>query len=124
MTDPTLIKQIALLEHRLHDPEIRRSPQELGKLLTDDFLEFGASGEVYNKQEIVDLLLSDPGLELEVENEVVNVLAPGVCLITYTSVKKIDTEIYRTNRSSIWKFDNESWKMVFHQGTRIENMET
>ncbi len=124
MIDPVLFNQIVFLERRLHEPEIRADSQELDNLLADSFREFGASGKVYSKQEIVDSLLSNPGLKLDVENEVVTAIAPTVCLVTYTSVKTIDNEICRTNRSSIWKLYNKSWKIIFHQGTKNEKCET
>jgi len=120
MTDTTLFDQIISLERRLHRPEIRSSRPELDQLLSDDFQEFGASGKVYGKNEIINFLLDDPGLELKVENEVVKLVAPTVCLVTYTSVKSVGDSCTRSNRSSIWKWSDEAWKMVFHQGTRIE----
>ena len=124
MTDPALYNQIVSLERSLHKPEIRADSQKLNDLLAENFQEFGASGRVFGKQEIVDSLISDPGLELEIENEVVTLIVPTVCLITYVSVKSINNEICRTNRSSVWKQYDESWRIIFHLGTKIEKFES
>ena len=42
------------LEERLLQPEVRRSSDEAGKLLAADFIEFGSSGAVYSRQQILD----------------------------------------------------------------------
>ena len=42
------------LEERLLRTEVRRSPDEAGKLLASDFIEFGSSGAVYSRQQILD----------------------------------------------------------------------
>nr|WP_242947776.1 hypothetical protein [Desulfosporosinus lacus] len=48
------------------------------------------------------------------------VLAPDVVLATYRAVKSNESreEMRNSLRSSIWKFLDGRWQMVFHQGTR------
>ncbi|WP_370676935.1 DUF4440 domain-containing protein [Pleomorphomonas sp. PLEO] len=48
------------LERTLHRPEVRRSPETVGALLADDFIEFGSSGTVYDKASIIEALGSGP----------------------------------------------------------------
>jgi hypothetical protein len=44
------------LEEELLKPEVRRSPGQVGVLLSDDFVEFGSSGGVFNKQQVIEAL--------------------------------------------------------------------
>ena len=45
-------------------------------------------------------------------------ISDSVALLTYTLVNKIqDSNSTYSVRSSIWKLENDKWKLVFHQGT-------
>ncbi len=107
------------LEECLLQPEVRQSVEALADLLADDFIEFGSSGQVFNKQQIIEGLQQEPPARRSLLQFSATVLAPGVVLATYRAVQ------YRTPgeppiyslRSSIWKLTNDRWQMVFHQGT-------
>jgi len=113
------------LETSLHRPETRKSPQLVSDLLADDFLEFGKSGRVFNKQLTVDALagerLSGSDSVPQVADFSVTSLSSGVVLVTYRSIRVADEapKSFETLRSSIWKLGSERWQMVFHQGTPV-----
>jgi hypothetical protein len=44
------------LEERLLRPDVRSSAEQLDKLLADEFIEFGSSGRVFNKEQIIGTL--------------------------------------------------------------------
>ncbi|MEJ7607687.1 MAG: nuclear transport factor 2 family protein [Bryobacteraceae bacterium] len=44
------------LEALLLQPSVRSDIQELSRLLSDDFVEFGSSGRVFDKQQVIALL--------------------------------------------------------------------
>ena len=103
------------LELSLLKPEIRRSPEILDKLLAEEFIEFGSSGKIYNKQIIIETLpLAEP-INGAIENFNVTELSEDVMLTTYRAI--IDG--VESLRSSIWKNNGQEWQMVFHQGTLI-----
>ena len=107
----------------MHQPESRSDTEFLDKLLDDSFVEFGASGKVFTKREIISSLVNDPELGVIVEDEKVRCIENNVFLVTYRS-KNMALGVRRTsNRSSIWKKTNEGWKMVFHQGTVVDGTE-
>ncbi len=54
-----LQKTIYDLETSLLKPEIRSSIKDLDSLLADDFMEFGSSGKVYDKKNILERLPGD-----------------------------------------------------------------
>ena len=105
------------LELSLHKPEIRRSRERVAQLLTDDFLEFGRSGTVYDRRLILDLLSQENGSAPPppVADFAVRFLAADVALVTYRTL----APRRETLRSSIWRHEGSGWRMTFHQGTPI-----
>lgn len=90
-------------------------------LLADDFIEFGRSGGVYTKEDVVRSLAAEPIDDQEALSAgdfTLRPLAAGVLLLTYRSFRLTNgTEHRYTLRSSIWKFIDGRWQMAFHQGT-------
>ncbi len=114
------------LEERLLQPNMRRSAQDIAHLLADEFLEFGSSGRIFDKQQIIENLQNEPVESLTRRSTAefnTSVLAAGVVLVTYRLVRhSTDSEdsVYSL-RSSIWKLIDDQWAMVFHQGTLTKN---
>ena len=115
-----LLQTLRALERELHDHVVRRSPERLSALLHAQFCEFGRSGAVYTRAQVIGQLLAerDPPRSHTRGFAVVE-LAPAVALLTYQSADLAPSgslEQY-ANRSSIWRRDESGWQMVFHQGT-------
>jgi len=111
-----LTAHIRSLEEQLLDCNVRASAERLDLLIADHFIEFGASGRVYTKPEIIATLQADPSLGPGVpivKDFESRELAPNVVLATYRCGQSL--------RSSIWKHDEAGWRMVFHQGTRTSS---
>jgi len=53
---PTELALIRHLEEELLRPEIRRSADQVSRLLADEFIEFGSSGAIYDKCRIIEAL--------------------------------------------------------------------
>ena len=102
------------LETSLHRRSVRTSPDAVAALLTDDFVEFGRSGRVYDKLRTVELLSGDDNeLMPEVRDFQVRPLSPDVVLVTYRNGRGDHFAL----RSSIWRLSGGKWRMAFHQGT-------
>jgi hypothetical protein len=102
------------LEQSLLDSSVRQCSEQLNKLITDDFLEFGSSGQVYNKQ---DCLKPDDNLrKFSVSDFSIKELSKDVMLATYKTTEDGVISL----RSSIWKIYGDEWQMIFHQGTKCE----
>lgn len=84
----------------------------MNELIADDFVEYGASGRVYDKESIIQLIVAHADEPLRLDGYRVRLLSETVALATY----RIDT----TLRSSVWRNDGAGWRIVFHQGTRSE----
>ncbi len=108
------------LEERLLQADVRSSAAVVGDLLADSFVEFGCSGRVFDKQQIIDALRAEaPTSQRSVLDFRTTVLAPGVVLATYRLTRSAGEGEAPTHslRSSIWTLAGERWQMVFHQGT-------
>src|SRR5262249_43482815 len=109
------------LEEELFKQSVRGSPEVVGNLLADSFVEFGRSGAIYAKEEAVRSLAAESSESQEMltaRDFVLRPLADDVVLLTYRSFRLVQgKEDCHTLRSSIWKFINGRWQMVFHQGT-------
>ncbi len=118
-TDVSLEKVLRDLEERLLQPEVRHSPDELDRLLADEFVEFGSSGTVYDKQSIIDSLGEESGVRITISDFKAISLAADVAFVTYRAVFHSDTSesTHHSLRSSLWKLTEGSWQVVFHQGT-------
>ncbi|MFN6477428.1 DUF4440 domain-containing protein [Nostoc sp. DedQUE07] len=111
------------LEERLLQPDVRKSATDIMDLLADEFIEFGSSGRVFNKQQIIESLQNEsiqPLTQRLITEFKTLVLVTGVVLVTYRIVRHISgKQPVHSLRSSIWKLNNDRWKMIFHQGTLV-----
>jgi hypothetical protein len=118
-TRSSLKEQLRMLEERLLLPEVRRSAAALADLLADEFVEFGKSGRVYTKQDVLEGLPQAPAVRITLSGFTARLLAPGVALATYRALHHDEPrpEMQHSLRSSIWKLLDGRWQVVFHQGT-------
>jgi hypothetical protein len=104
------------LELLLLEPSVRADRDALERLLHPDFAEHGASGRAWTRGEIIEALLAEPGEPAPgVEQLRAETVAPGVVLVTYTSVR----DDRRARRSALWLATPEGWRLRFHQGTPV-----
>ena len=114
-------EHLIILERKLLNSVERKSVEEISPLFTDDYIEFGSSGKIYNKKDTIEALQEEPSLQISAYNFKVNLLVPETALVTYTAVKKDKTNNEIASlRSSVWKKTNERWQIVFHQGSKIQ----
>ena len=116
--DPTLTEHLRKLEESMTKPEIRRSPEELARLLADDFREFGGSGRVFDKGQIIDALQNQPPIQLWLDEFQVKSLAPDVALVTYRGNCRFpdSDKVSRSLRSSIWRNRDVGGRWCFTKG--------
>jgi len=131
MTEPFLITppelrsvldELIRREPIFHRPEFGTTRADFEHMTAPDFWEVGASGRRYSRQQVLDTLeqrLRYPQLEeWETSNFHCKQLAPDVFLLTYTLVQD---HTRKTQRSTIWQNAPGGWKILFHQGTLIQD---
>jgi hypothetical protein len=109
------------LEERLLQQAVRLDGSLLETLLADDFVEFGASGKVWNKAQVIDDLKTETFVTRTLSDFDVRLLADNVVLATYlcSSGSSSEGADSISLRSSIWRKHLDDWHMVFHHGTRV-----
>ena len=102
-------------------PEVRHSSETLLSLLADEFCEFGSSGRIFTRGEVIDYLQRESPRAFSIADFSVTRLAPGVALVKYQAVRRneLGQPGSRSLRSSLWVLRDGRWQLLFHQGTRI-----
>jgi len=125
ITDPALkevLKELVSREPIFHRPELGTTRADFERMTAEDFWEVGASGRRYSRNHILAKLEKRhqrPVKEtLQAEEFRCQELAPDLYLLTYTLLQE---NTRKTRRSTIWQQTPEGWKIVFHQGTIVQN---
>ena len=117
-----LSAHLCALEERLLRPEVRSSPEALRTLLTEEFREFGSSGRVFTRDEIIRELGSDrklPGCQWRLSDFCLERVGLDVALVTYRAHRTMAGVDVESLRSSLWRYRDGRCQMVFHQGTIV-----
>ncbi|WP_291648375.1 DUF4440 domain-containing protein [Clostridium sp.] len=106
-------------EKELLKPEVRKDKERIRELLSEDFIEFCSTGEIY-KYKASDIFYEE-NIFFEISNFNLNQLSEDCVLATYMVLKKhgVNNDEKPSIRSSIWKCINGNWKIIFHQGTPV-----
>ena len=113
---PDLRRHLYDLEEQLARPAARSSREQVEELLADEFVEFGSTGKVHDRESVIAGLSAQRPQAWSIADFKLIRLADDVAVVTY-----IATQAGRgsTLRSSIWKRSGGKWRMAFHQGTKI-----
>jgi hypothetical protein len=106
------LERVVERELALLDPEVRRNPARVRAFLHPDFVEFGASGRVWDRASIAAVTsgIDEPITASEMRPRR---LGPDAVLLTYRSYAPGRQAL----RSSTWIRAAGDWLLLFHQGT-------
>jgi hypothetical protein len=119
-THEEICRRLRAREEALLDSAVRRDRARVSALLAEDFLEFGSSGRVWSRPEIIDLLDSEDYQPPAMEDFQCNLIAEKVALVTYRTLRTNEVSGIRSGvlRSSLWVEEAGEWRVRFHQGTK------
>jgi hypothetical protein len=124
-TDPGLrevLEELRAREPIFHRPEFGTTRADFERMTAPDFWEIGASGRRYSRDHVLDVLdkrYADPQPEIwQTSDFHCRQLGPDVYLLTYTLVQD---RTRHTRRMTIWERTASGWKILFHQGTVIQD---
>lgn len=124
-TDPALLGVLDELISRepiFHRPEWGTTRTQFENMTVADFWEVGASGRRYSRDDVLAELerrQAAPTVDVwEATGFHCRELAQEVYLLTYTLLQDNSR---KTRRSTIWQRTREGWKIVFHQGTMVQD---
>lgn len=117
-----LLEELKAREPIFYHPEkYGKTEQDIEAQMCDEFWEVGASGKVYTRQDVIEILLeryNDPNYQdvWETSGFDLKEIAPDNYLLTYSLVQD---KTRRTRRATIWRKCEGMWKILYHQGTII-----
>jgi hypothetical protein len=115
-----LSETLERLERELHQLETRRNVSRLEELLHPDFVEFGRSGRIFSRNDVLAEFSEITAYPAVVVTHFrVDAVSECVALATYISAHVGPTEGRHRHslRSSLWVHGTRGWQMRFHQGT-------
>lgn len=125
ITDPALAGVLDELINRepiFHRPELGTARTDFENMTLTDFWEVGASGRRYSREFVLDELekrYRQPHADVwETSGFHCRRLAQDVYLLTYTLLQNKQR---KTRRSTIWQNTPAGWKIVYHQGTIVQD---
>jgi len=111
-------------EEKLFEASVRENAEIVASMLTDEFQEFGSSGRVFSKDEIIAELQSESPPCITMQDFRAQLLSNEIALVTYRSQRVehdggiAESPAAEFLRSSIWVLRDNQWKVLFHQGTK------
>ena len=120
-----ILDELRAREPIFHHPEkLGKTKQDIENQICDEFWEVGASGNVYTRQDVIETLLeryNDPSHQdiWEAKDFALTQIAPNNYLLTYILIQN-KTRV--TRRSTIWRKVGGNWKILYHQGTIIKEL--
>lgn len=101
------------LEMDLVNPSARASVERIDELLSEDFEEFGSSGKIITKADVMNAGGTLPAYELS--DFSVQILGEKVALVKY----RASAPGHNSYRSSVWVKYGNAWQMLHHQSTVV-----
>ncbi|HXS20867.1 MAG TPA: DUF4440 domain-containing protein [Steroidobacteraceae bacterium] len=127
-TEPMLreiLQELRSREPIFHRPELGNTRADFARMTAEDFWEVGASGRRYSRDHVLDVLedrhqvAGHLALEdtWETTDFACRELGSATYLLTYTLLQGQR----KTRRVTIWRRSADDWKIMFHQGTVVED---
>src|SRR3981189_147720 len=102
------------LEQQLLQHSTPSDATALTSLLAEDFREFGSSGRIYTRQQIIDQLAAESPRHITLSDPLCRQLAEDIALLTYRSTRTIALKAAsHALRSSLWVRRDGRWQMIF-----------
>lgn len=117
----SVLDELQCREPIFHNPVFGSTTAEFERSTATDYWEIGASGRRYSREFILrELTNSVPCLDAasagwQTSEFGLRQLGPETYLLTYT----LDQAGQRTRRATIWRRTEDSWQVLYHQGTII-----
>jgi hypothetical protein len=120
-TEDGIRAELLAREPIFHRPEFGSTRDDYLAQTSEDFWEVGASGSVYDREHVVSSLVQRgkvPGDESWVISDVrCRQLGDATYALTY----RLDQDGRLTRRVTLWRRDDDGWKVLYHQGTVIQD---
>jgi hypothetical protein len=117
-----VLAELIAREPIFHRPEFGSTRAQFERMMAEDFWETGASGRRYSREFVLDELerrFATPHEDTwETSDFGCRRLAGEVFLLTYTLIQN---KKRKTRRATIWQRAADGWKILYHQGTIVQD---
>ena len=117
-----VLEELRAREPIFHRPEFGTTRADFERMTVEDYWEIGASGRRYSRAFVLDELErrhSAPRADVwETSDFDCRKLSDHVYLLNYTLLQD---NVRRTRRATVWQRTAGGWKIVYHQGTIIQD---
>lgn len=118
-----VLGELSAREPIFHRPELGTTREDLKRQTAEDFWEVGASGRRYSREFVLDELekrQSAPHEDIwETSDFQCRRLSETTYLLTYTLLQCKER---LTRRATVWQKTAEGWKILYHQGTIVQDI--
>ncbi len=118
----SILAELSSREPIFHRPEFGTTRTDFERMTEEDYWETGASGRRYSRQMVLDGLeerFPVPHADVwETREFQCRRLSGDTYLLTYTLLQDKQR---LTRRSTIWRSTADGWKIVYHQGTIVQD---
>ena len=115
-----VLQELLAREPIFHHPEFGTQREDYERMMAPEFREVGASGTRYDREFILNVLAeraAHPQEERwEVREPQCQKIGENIYLMTYTLLQGERV----TRRSTIWRNERGEWRIVYHQGTIVQ----
>ena len=118
---PDVLEELKRREPIFHRHEFGATRADFENMMEVTFCEVGASGRRYSREYVLDELDKRQSHQVEDDWQTLDFhcleIATDNYLVTYTLIQGARV----TRRSTIWRRTNSGWKILYHQGTIVED---
>jgi hypothetical protein len=120
MDSNSVFAELLAREPIFHRPQFASTPEHFASMMSENYWEVGASGSIYTRDFILDLLARNPPLdaaaaEWTLANPQCRSLGNDTYLLTYT----LHQGERITRRATLWHRTETAWRIIYHQGTIV-----
>jgi hypothetical protein len=123
VTPQQALEELRSREPIFHRPEHGTTRADFEALMAPDYWEVGASGRIYSRGDVLDVLerrYADPAYDPMEGHEVSDFACRAVSDDTWLATYDLRQGDRDTRRVTVWRNVAGRWVLVYHQGTVIE----
>jgi hypothetical protein len=115
-----VLEELKKFEPIFHTPEFGNSRADFEKVTDSGYWEVGASGTQYSREHIF-AVLKERGITVHNSWQMKDFLCREIATDTYLLTYTLFQGERVTRRSTLWRRSPEGWKILYHQGTIVQN---
>lgn len=113
--------ELAAREPIFHRPEFGTTRNDFDRMMAEDFWEVGASGKRYSRAFVLESIEQRHREPVAENFNVSEFRCQHIALNHYLVTYLFDQAGRISRRSTLWHKSAEGWKIVYHQGTLVQD---